>query len=65
LPEGTLGQHPRSVQGRYSSSYRRNGLLARFGVDIALPDLLVALSSCERRKDFSLRRAARLAQADA
>jgi hypothetical protein len=27
--------------------------VARFGPDIALPDLLVALSSCERRADFS------------
>ena len=33
--------------------YRRDGLMARFGTDIALPDLLVALSSCERRADFS------------
>jgi len=31
----------------------RGGLLARFGADIALPDLLGALSSCERRADFS------------
>jgi hypothetical protein len=28
-------------------------LMARFGPDIALPDLLVALASCERRKEFS------------
>jgi hypothetical protein len=27
--------------------------MARFGADIALPDLLVPLSSCERRADFS------------
>jgi hypothetical protein len=27
--------------------------MARFGRDIALPDLLVALALCERRKDFS------------
>jgi hypothetical protein len=32
---------------------RRDGLVARFGADIALPDLLVALASCERRADFS------------
>ena len=36
-----------------TGSYRRDGLVARFGVDIAFPDLLVALSACERRKDFS------------
>jgi len=36
-----------------AGSYRRDGLLARFGADIAQPDLLVALSSCERRRDFS------------
>jgi hypothetical protein len=33
--------------------YRRDGLIARFGADAALPDLLIALASCERRKDFS------------
>jgi hypothetical protein len=36
-----------------AGSYRRDGLMARFGPDIAPPDLLVALSSCERRRDFS------------
>ncbi len=36
-----------------AGSYRRDGLMARFGADIALPDLLLALASCERRKDFS------------
>jgi hypothetical protein len=36
-----------------AESYRRDGLMARFVADIALPDLLVALSSCERRADFS------------
>ena len=35
-----------------SGSYRRDGLMARFGGNIP-PDLLVALSSCERRADFS------------
>jgi hypothetical protein len=34
-------------------SYRRDGLLARFGADIALPDLLLTLAECERRRDFS------------
>jgi hypothetical protein len=29
------------------------GLMARFGPDIALPDLLMELAQCERRKDFS------------
>jgi hypothetical protein len=27
--------------------------MARFGVDIGLADMLVALASCERRADFS------------
>ena len=27
-------------------------LVARFGADIALPDVLIALAACERRKDF-------------
>jgi hypothetical protein len=31
-----------------------DGLVARFSPDIALPDLLVALSTCERRGDFSM-----------
>jgi hypothetical protein len=36
-----------------AGGYRKEGLQARFGIDIALPDLLGALSSCERRADFS------------
>jgi hypothetical protein len=36
-----------------AGSYRRDGLMARFGPDTALPDLLVALAQCERRADFS------------
>jgi hypothetical protein len=36
-----------------AGSYRRDGLVERFGEDIALPDLLLALASCERRADFS------------
>jgi hypothetical protein len=36
-----------------AGSYRLNGLLARFGADAALPDVLMALVSCERRADFS------------
>ena len=36
-----------------AGSYRHDGLVARFGADIALPDLLMALASCERRLDFS------------
>jgi len=38
--------------------HRRGGLVARFGADIALPDLLLALAQCERRQD--MRRAVRL-----
>jgi hypothetical protein len=34
-------------------SYRRDGWLARFGADIALPDVLMELAACERRRDFS------------
>ncbi len=36
-----------------AGSYRRDDLMARFGADIALPDLLVALASCDRRRDFT------------
>ena len=35
-----------------AGSYRRDGLMARFGPDIALPDLLMELAQCERRRDF-------------
>jgi len=38
--------------GRFGS-YRHDGLMARFGPDAALPDVLMALASCERRRDFS------------
>ena len=55
----SLGEFPLGVVriecercGR-AGSYRLDGLMARFGPDIALPDLLVALSACERRADFS------------
>jgi hypothetical protein len=33
--------------------YRLDGLIERFGADAALPDMLLALASCERRADFS------------
>jgi hypothetical protein len=36
-----------------AGSYALARLIERFGADIALPDLLVALASCERRADFS------------
>jgi hypothetical protein len=55
----SLGQFPFDVVrierercGR-AESYRRDVLVARFGADIALPDLLLALAQCERRRDFS------------
>ena len=55
----SLGEFPLDVVrierqrcGR-AGSYRGDGRMARFGADIALPDLLVALSSCEGRADFS------------
>jgi hypothetical protein len=38
---------------------RLDGLIARFGPDIALPDLLIELASCTRRADFSRPRGAR------
>ncbi len=33
--------------------YRLVGLIERFGADAALPDVLLGLAACERRKDFS------------
>jgi hypothetical protein len=55
----SLGEFPLDVVriecercGR-AGSYSLDGLIVRFGADIALPDLLVALSACERRADFS------------
>ena len=61
----SLGEFPSNVVrigcercGR-AGSYRRDGLVARFGADIALPDLLLALASCERRAVFSKPRGAR------
>ncbi len=55
----SLGEFPLSVVrierrrcGR-TGSYRLDGLMARFGADVALPDLLVALAQCERRADFT------------
>ena len=44
--------HARGPRCERAGSYRRDGLLARFGV-AALPDVLMALASCERRADFS------------
>jgi hypothetical protein len=35
-----------------TGSYRRGGLVKRFGGGIALPDVLLELASCERRADF-------------
>jgi hypothetical protein len=32
---------------------RLDGLLARFGSNFALPDVLMALATCDRRRDFS------------
>jgi hypothetical protein len=37
-----------------TGSYRLDGLIARFGPDVALPDILMELATCER-KDFSRR----------
>ena len=32
-----------------AGSYRLDGLIERFGVDAALPDVLMELAACERR----------------
>jgi hypothetical protein len=55
----TLGEFPAKVvridcpRCERAGSYRFDGLMARFGADAALPDVLLALASCERRADFS------------
>jgi hypothetical protein len=54
----SIGSSAKSCRDR-AGSYRRDGLLAPFGADIALPDLLMALAPCERRRDFSKPRGAR------
>ena len=36
-----------------AGSYGRAGLIERFGADAALPDVLMDLAACPRRKDFS------------
>ena len=35
-----------------AGSYRKDGLTRAVRADIALPDLLVDLASCDRRRDF-------------
>ncbi len=61
----SLGDYPGDVVriecercGR-AGRYRLHGLIERFGADAALPDVLLALASCERRGDFSRRCGAR------
>ena len=55
----SLGEFPLDVvrieceRCNRAGSYRLGGLVERFGADIALPDLLMALAQCERRRDFS------------
>jgi len=39
--------------GRGAGSYRLDGLRARFGQDAALPDVLMAQATCDRRRDFT------------
>jgi hypothetical protein len=41
-----------SIRGS-AGRYRLSGLIARFGADAALPDVLMDLVKCERRDDFS------------
>jgi len=61
----TLGEFPAKVvridcpRCERAGRYRLDGLTARFGADAALPDVLLALTSCERRSDFSRPRGAR------
>jgi hypothetical protein len=62
MPRGgayTVADLPRDRLRRISctrcgrvDAYRRETLAARFG-DMALPDVLIALTACERRGDFS------------
>src|ERR1700761_5765966 len=40
-------------RGGRTGSYRLDRLMARFGPDAALPDVLMALATCEHRRDFS------------
>jgi uncharacterized protein (DUF1330 family) len=40
-------------QGIAQRTVAATGLVTRFGADIALPDLLVALATCGGRRDFS------------
>jgi hypothetical protein len=56
----SLGEFPLNVvridrpRCNRPGSYRSDGLVAAVrGADIALPGLLIALASCDRRKDFS------------
>jgi hypothetical protein len=55
----SLGEFPLKVvridcaRCERAGSYRLDGLVARFGEDALLPDVLMALASCERRLDFS------------
>jgi hypothetical protein len=55
----SLGEFPLDVVriecercGR-AGRYRLAGLIERFGPDAALPDVLIALATCDRRRDFS------------
>jgi len=51
LPHGRLCRIACERCGR-AGAYRREMLAARFG-DMALPDVLIALTACERRGDYS------------
>jgi len=51
LPRHRLCRNVCARCGR-SGAYRREKLAARYG-NIALPDVLIALTACERRGDFS------------
>jgi len=54
----SIGSSAKSCRDR-AGSYRRDGLLARFGADIALPDLLMAHPRANAGRDFSKPRGAR------
>src|SRR5690348_16142942 len=52
LPRNRLCRIACARCGR-AGAYRREPLAARFG-DIALPDVLITLTGCERRGDYSV-----------
>ena len=52
-PLVTLRNILRGASDARAGRYRLDGLVQRFGADAALPDVLMALASCDCRSDFS------------